>query len=87
MTRRRYDLSAFLLVGMIGGLVGFALIYGLLNEIAIGFFDTAISEGTADRQQGASYIKSLWTFLPAIALSLAGIAIIQQAIFESRGGA
>jgi hypothetical protein len=87
MTARQYDLSAFLLIGMIGGLVGFALFYGLLNEIAIGFFDSGIAQGTADRQQGAGYIKSLWTFLPAIVLALAGVAIIQQAIFESRGGA
>jgi len=84
--RRQYDLSAFFLIVMVGGLTLFALIYGLLDETAVGFFETAVNEGGADRQQGAGYIESLWNFLPVIAIVIAATALIQQAIFESRGG-
>lgn len=86
MTRRRFDLAAFLLFQFVGGVALFMLFWTMFDATVSGFFETAIAEGAADRTQGATWMRYTWTFAPAVLLTLLSMRVLSRAVFESKGG-
>jgi hypothetical protein len=86
MTRRRFDLAAFLLFQFVGGVALFMLFWVMFDATVGGWYDVAIQQGAADRQQGARWMSYTWTFAPALLLTMLSLRVISRAVFESKGG-
>ncbi|MEF8939626.1 MAG: hypothetical protein V5A22_07245 [Salinivenus sp.] len=84
---RRFDLAAFFLAKFVGGLLMFAVYWALLDAVALDMLEVAVNADNAQRARGATYAKTIWTFLPAVGLTVASVSLISRAVFESRGGA
>jgi heme/copper-type cytochrome/quinol oxidase subunit 2 len=86
MSVRRFDLAAFLLFQLVGGVALFMLFWVMFDATVSGFFETAITEGSAERAQGATWLEYAWTFGPAIVLTMLALKVLSRAVFESQGG-
>lgn len=81
-------LSFYILRTFIPTLLGFALLWIVLNEALISgnlFASPTITSSNLER--GQSYIQRAWEFSPLIAATAVTLALQSRAAFESDGGA
>jgi hypothetical protein len=85
VTRRAH--LAFGVLEMFAALGFFILIYGVLN-IFVGelFSGLGLAAQSSELSRTQSYIESVWTLLPFVALLIVALRLLSRAAFESRGG-
>jgi len=71
----------------VAGLALFALMYGVLNQIAMQLLtDFGAATSHPDLLSMQSYLESAWVFLPLIVVFMVSVRLLARAAFESRGG-
>lgn len=83
---RDRGLASFLLFIMIGGLILFGLGWAALDPFAEDLFARGINSPSATVGQGATWHRTIWRFGPFLVCLFLSAAIMQRAVFESRGG-
>ena len=83
---RQYGLSGAILFVFMLSLVIVGAIYAVLDGPATTLFEPVVESQFDTVREGAGYAYTAWQFFPFFMLILLAAALIQRAIFESRGG-